>query len=175
MESKISEVHLLGPMGGGKSTVASYLYNDFGFTILNLSQIVKMETEAEGLELNRENMNAIYDNLKKYQGNDIVAKRIVELANENEKVVFDGSRDRAEAEYMRKIYPNILSLYIDADKDIRMSRIIERRRDIDKGDLEKLLEKDEEYALTSKDIDGVIVIENNGTIDLLASKISELL
>ncbi len=120
-------------------------------------------------------MNAVYDNLKRYQGNDIVARRIVELANESDRVVFDGSRDRTEAEYLRKRYPDILSLYIDAEKDIRVGRIIERRKDIDKGDLEKLLKKDEEYTFTSCDVEGVIVIDNNGPIDQLTSKIRKLL
>ena len=168
-------IHLSGPMGGGKGTVAQFLKDQYGFSVFNLSQIVKEETERNGLELTRENMNAIYDEPKTTFGEDIVAKRIVEKAEGIEKIVFDGSRDIEEAKYMRKRFPNILSLYIDADEKIRKQRIITRQRDIDSGDLEKLFEKDNDYVVPSKSVPGVIVMENNGNIEQLFSKIQTLI
>ncbi len=72
---------------------------------------------------------------------------------------------------MREKFPNILSLYIDAEREIRMQRILTRQRDIDSGDLEKLFEKDNEYVLSSKDVEGVIVIPNNESKEELYSKI----
>ncbi len=75
MQAEVKVIHLLGPMGGGKGTVAQFLKHVYGFTVFNLSQIVKEATIEKGLDLNRDNMNSVYDELKSTFGNNIVARK----------------------------------------------------------------------------------------------------
>ena len=161
----------MGPMGAGKGTVAEYLKYKYGFVVFNLSQVVKEVTLEKGMGINRENMNATYDELKNKFGNDVVARRIIEKVKEEQKKVFNGSRDIAEAEYIKSKFANVLSIYIDADEEIRMKRIMTRQKDIDKGDIKALIKNDNLYALTSKNVEGIIIVKNNGTIQDLYSSI----
>lgn len=175
----IEVVNITGPMGAGKGTVANYFKEKHGFSVLYFATVLKEETARRGLEINRWNLIQTHDALRKEQGEDILAQRIVADAIKQglKKIVFDGARKPALVTYIKNKFPEALLLYIDSDKALRRKRVIERERDIDPSqaaDLDKVMARDLKDASSCKHLPGVIVIENNGDLASLKQKLDSL-
>jgi len=173
-------IGLTGTNAAGKGEVANYLKLK-RFQYLSLSDIVREEADAQGLEHTRENLIKIGNSLREQHGADILAKRTIAKIKEGN-VVIDSIRNLAEAKAIKSLKDSIL-IAVDAPIELRYKRAQERMLDRDKVSFEefKKLEEAENLKTTTGqqlnlcmgEADRTII--NDSTIEELQNKIDELL
>lgn len=174
-------IGLTGTNAAGKGEVANYLKNTKRFQYLSLSDIVREEADAQGLEHTRENLIKIGNKLREKNGADVLAKRTIEKIKE-ENVVIDSIRNLAEANAIKSLKDSIL-IAVDAPIELRYRRAQERMLDRDKVSFEEFKELEEaenlktttgqQLKLCMGEADKTII--NDGTIEQLHDKIDEIL
>jgi dephospho-CoA kinase len=162
-------IYLMGPMGSGKGTAAQFLKSR-GYTVFSLSQVVRERTEEAGLSPTTENLQKFGGHLKITYGEDYFARMMVERMKEdpNRDIVIDGPRSKAEIECIIEQFSDVLLLYIHVATPIREQRIIQRSRLGDPADLDQLrliMTKDLDWLNCCKQIEGIIVVDNNDTLE----------
>lgn len=121
-------IGLVGPMASGKGVAASHFKN-LGFKVFSLSDKVREEAQLRGLELNRETLQDVGDNLRFLYGNQILAERTAfDLIGETDNIVIDSIRNPGEVIYLQNIL-NIKIIGIDAPVENRIIWYLERARE----------------------------------------------
>lgn len=121
-------IGLVGPIASGKGTVAEHL-KDLGFKAFSLSDKVREEATRRGLEINRENLQNVGDDLRAKFGNQILAERTAfDLIGETDNIIVDSIRNPGEIEYLRNFF-NIKIVGIDAPIENRIVWYVERARE----------------------------------------------
>jgi dephospho-CoA kinase len=172
-------VGLTGPNASGKGEVARFL-SEQGFTVHSLSDVVRDEASALGLEHTRDNLIAVGVRLRERDGAGVLARRI--LPRLGERSVVDSIRGPAEVEVLRSL-PRFALLGIDAPVGIRFQRSLVRGRTGDGETLEEFrLKEERENSATETGqqlrrtfdlADGVVC--NDGSLDLLRRRIRDAL
>lgn len=93
---------LVGPIASGKGTVVKILVEK-GYKPYSLSDRIREEITARGLEITRQNLNIVSNDLRKNLEANILAKRTVELIEKDnpEFVVIDSIRNPEEVKYLK--------------------------------------------------------------------------
>ena len=164
-------IALTGLARSGKDTAANVLEKKFGFKKLVFSDFLRAEVERRGLEISKENMSKVGDELRKAEGMDCVAKRLWLEAKKFEKVVAVGMRSVEEAEFLKGRAGSFYLIALKADPSMRFER---------KSEADPQAEKDffarDERDVANKGLGKIIgladiVIENNSTLDALEKKV----
>ena len=123
---------LTGLAGCGKSTVANYLKQKYGFQFVVFSEVLRDEAVRRGLlrpGLEVEQIKKILADLgdawrKETGKNEIIAEKLIEKINSLNlrKVAVDGFRAPAEVELFRANFPNFKLIYVFAPADVRFKR-----------------------------------------------------
>ena len=121
-------IGLTGPMASGKSTVVNALKNQ-GFKHVTLSDVVREECAARGLELVRDNLMATGQSLREEFGAGVLAERALKKVDDGNWII-DGIRNPAEVEALRKA-SNFVLVANTAPEDLIVSRILSRKRSDD--------------------------------------------
>jgi len=165
---------LTGLARSGKDTVADFLEKDFGFKKLVFSDFLKAEVLKKGLEISKENLALVGDELRKKKGMAVVAELLWNDAKNLEKAVASGSRSVEEVLFLKKKCRNGVVVAVKTDSSKRFERKLENdpqnskdffardQRDIENKGLDKVI------ALAD------ITIENNSTLEELEKKVKEL-
>jgi len=100
----MATIIVVGLARSGKDTFADYLVEKYGFSKLVFSDMLAEELEKRGEKATKENMSRLGDELRREEGMDAVAKRLVEKAGKikNEKLVLVGPRSVEEVNYVKK-------------------------------------------------------------------------
>lgn len=99
---KRTVIGLVGPIASGKSEVAKYL-KTLGFNYHSLSDRVREEAVSRGLELSRENLQNVGNDLRESFGGSVLAQRTLELIGESDGLlVIDAIRNPAEIDFLRE-------------------------------------------------------------------------
>lgn len=124
-------VGLTGSLAAGKGVVSDFL-KEKGYAYLSLSNEVREVAKERGIELNRDNLQNLGNQLRKEHGNGVLAKFAIDKIRDNQytDVIVDGIRNPAEVEELRKL-GNFVLISVDAPKDIRFKRLVERNRESD--------------------------------------------
>lgn len=163
---------ITGLARSGKDTAAKYISGKYGLKWFDFSRdILSEEIKARKLELTKDNMSSIGDELRKEHGQDALAQRLIEKIKDSgtKSVIISGVRSPEEASYLKSHSKRFLLIKLVADPNKRIKRSgnadIESRdeRDIKNKGLAKVLEMAD------------ITIENNGTVDDLYKKIDEVI
>lgn len=172
-------VGLTGPNASGKGEVARFL-SERGFTVHSLSDVVRDEASALGLEHTRDNLIAVGVRLRERDGPGVLARRIVPRLGARS--VVDSIRGPAEVEVLRSL-PRFALLGIDAPVGIRFQRSLVRGRTGDGETLDEFRLKEErensatetgqQLRRTFELADGVV--RNDGTLELLHRRTREAL
>lgn len=172
----------VGTIGAGKTLVARYISNKYGYEIVSMREIVADVTRASGLEPNRENLQKIGTSYRKKYGPEFFAKKVVEkiLHSGWRRVVISEIRTPADA-YVpkRRFGKNMIIILIDADAKVRFGRLLRRSRlgdpkTMQEFEAQELAEwKLFDFEQTLRYVD--YRIENNGTKAELFRKIDALL
>ena len=118
-------IGITGPNASGKGEACEHLKGQ-GFAYFSLSDIVREEATARGLDHNRESLIQVGQELRRESGPGVLAKRILERLADQDAVV-DSIRHPAEVEILRGREDFIL-VAVDAPVEARFQREIRRKR-----------------------------------------------
>ncbi len=180
-------IGLSGYAGSGKTTVANYLKEKYGFKVYTFSDVVEREARKMGLlrdGVSLEEKKRILSEVgakirEKYGRKSVFAEMLVEQINNGqpEKVCVDGFRSKEEVKTFRKNFPKFLLIFLHADPKRRYER---RKKDDPNMDmtLEEFLERDERdkkiIGMDKMEEMADTIIDNNGTLEELYRKIDEV-
>jgi len=128
-------IGLCGTAGTGKGEASSLLVN-FGYQPIVLSDFVREETIARGIQCSRKNFCKIGNELRQKYGSDYMAQRAIKNIQQGFRYAIDGIRNPAELVTLR-LLPKFISIGIYADENVLMERITRRCRQDDQGVTEK--------------------------------------
>ncbi|MBW2980248.1 AAA family ATPase [Candidatus Woesearchaeota archaeon] len=173
-------IGLTGTNASGKGEVANYLKLK-RFQYLSLSDIIREEADAQGIEHTRENLIKLGNELREKHGADVLAKKTRDKIKE-ENVVVDSIRNLEEVKALRTL-SDFIFVAVDAPVKLRYERAQKRMLDRDKVSFEefKRLEEVENFKSKTgqqlKQCAGVAdkTIINDGTFEELHAKIDEII
>ncbi len=172
-------IGLTGTNGAGKGEAAAFL-RSLGYAYHSLSDILREELLARGLEASRDNLIAVGNELREMFGPDILARRTMDRVRGMS--VIDSIRNPREVEFLRRS-PGFLLLALDAPIDVRFARAKARGRDESAATLEEFRRK-EEIEMNGRETGQQLarcmamadrLILNDGTIEELKKKVEECL
>ena len=174
-------------IGGGKDSVGDYLKNK-DFTKLSLSDEIREEARKRSIELTRENLIALANEMRATEGLGVLAKRVVKKIEQGKNYVVESIRNPEEVNELRK-NKDFTMLSIWASQKIRFERVSKRMREKDPQTFEEFLRIDhieaynplphaQKILLCMQMSDHIIVNEGsleelNNNIDKLLHKLSE--
>lgn len=135
---------IIGIVGGycsGKDTVADYLMTK-GFNHISLSDIIRDEARRRGIEITRDNLIRLGNELRVNYGKSILADRAITKIEPNKDYIITSIRNKGEIESLRKKDGFVL-LNLDAPIEIRFLRMIKRSREEDPKTLGEFKEKED--------------------------------
>jgi len=123
-------IGLTGSLASGKDVIADILKRK-GFIYLSLSDEVREEAKTRGIELTRENLQILGNEMRKNEGNGILAQRILRKVSDPQKhYIINGIRNTAEVQELKN-WPSFFLIAIDAPQQMRFQRMIQRNRPSD--------------------------------------------
>jgi dephospho-CoA kinase len=116
-------VGLVGPLGVGKTTVASW-FQEKGYTVLSLSDPIRAEAKKLGLPLERQVFQDIGDRWRAKYGLDFLSKLLIAEIEKNPdySYVVEGFRNPGEIKLFQTL-PNFVLIGLNADPKVRFERV----------------------------------------------------
>jgi dCMP deaminase len=140
-------IGLTGSSCSGKDTVAEYISSKHGYKHYSLSDIIREMMKETGIESTRENLVLFGTNLRKENGNGILAEKVLEKINSRDKYCITSIRHPDEVKRLREKKDFIL-IDIDAPRLVRFERMCRRKRFGDPQSLERFIEFEERESQT---------------------------
>jgi len=137
-------IGVAGTIGAGKETLTSH-FREKGFVYFETSAILKEMLIQRGLGVTRENMQNLGDELRKKGGMEALMKILLERTKkEPEKnYIFDSLRNDGEYSFLKQNIPDFVLIAVDAPREIRFKRILERGKPHDPKTWQDFLKVDE--------------------------------
>ena len=143
-------IGITGMLGAGKGTIADYLVKERGFKHYSMTGFINEEITRRGLEINRDNMVSVANDLRAKFGSGYIAEQLYNQAKENGgDGVIESLRSVGEVEILKR-KGEFLLFAVDADIEIRYSRIVERGGPKDSVSFDKFV-SDEQRESTLMD------------------------
>jgi len=185
METKKIIIGLTGPISGGKGVVADYL-KEKEFFYSSTSDRVREELKERGIEITRENLQKVADELRREFGPDVLASRTYnKVVNQKTPCsIIDSIRGEAEVDFLKQ-KPNFYLIGVTAPRKIRYKRMVERNRESDPVSYKDFVKVDQadfksgqgkfgrNMKACLKKVD--ILIENTGTLEEVKDKVDKFL
>lgn len=177
-------IGLTGTLASGKDVISEYL-KEKGFVYFSLSQEVREAAKERKIELTRENLQDLGNQLRKEKGIGALAKLVSEkIKNQNcSNAVIDGIRNPAEVEFLEGI-ENFSLIAVDAPQEIRFKRFINRNKESDPKTFEEFLKVDSRDQGEGEPEDGQqvrkcmdkaqFILLNDSDLETAYSKINEI-
>lgn len=129
---------ITGTNGAGKGTVADYLKAK-GFGYYSVREFLTMEINKRGLPVNRDSMIEVANELRQQHGPSYILDTLYSLAKqEGNNAVIESIRTVGEVQSLRA--NGMLLLAVDADPNIRYTRVQFRKSETDNVTFEKFME-----------------------------------
>ena len=133
-------IGLTGRIAAGKGAIAKYFERE-NFIYSSLSNAVRKEAKEKGIAITRSNLQDLGNLLRKQEGANIWAKKVVEIFDTSKDYIVDGIRNPAEIEELKKL-KNFYLISIDASQKERYRRVLKRAKPSDPKDWEGFLNMD---------------------------------
>lgn len=127
-------IGLTGKNGAGKGVVADFL-RQRGFIYTSLSDVIRNELKKRSIEITRENLVRIGNELRNQWGPSVLAERVALDLDHDKNYVVDSIRNPEEAKALKKRKDFVL-LFVDAPVELRFERVKARGRENDPQTLE---------------------------------------
>jgi dCMP deaminase len=175
-------IGVTGKNGSGKTAVAEYLASR-GFEYYSLSDEIRREIRDRGLEIARDILIEVGNELRGRFGPGILAERILRVLESDRNYVVDSIRSPFEVEVLRR-RKDFTLLAVEADQKRRFERSRSRGREKAAQTLEQFIEEEareldsndpasQQLNETGRQAD--LVVSNNGTLEELHRRLDELL
>ena len=177
-------IGLTGSLASGKGVVSDYLKSK-GFVYLSLSDELREIAKAKKIEITRENLQRLGNQLREENGSGILAEKVRNKieAQMYHNAIIDGIRNPAEILVLKSL-KNFFLITIDAPSEIRFKRMIERNRESDPKNWEDFLRVDAKdkgigEATTGQGVglcmeQADMMIMNTGNLEDMEKKVSLL-
>lgn len=177
-------IGIVGTLGSGKGTVVGYLVEKKGFTHYSSSGLLKKMLEARGEFVDRDALAKLAREIRSKDAAGVPKLTYEQVQKDHpENAILEALHTIGEVEFVRSIGGIIFG--VDADKDVRFTRISKRGSIKDNVSYEKFLEQTKREEDSASDeaghnIRGAIeiadyVITNNGSLEELHTQIDEVL
>ncbi len=123
-------VGVVGQIAVGKGVLVEYLLKKLGFVSFSLSSILHSELKKKNIkEFTRRTLQDMGDELRRRYGDDVLAKRAIEILKEHKEkhVVIEGIRNPGEIEFLKK-NPAFILIGVKASREIRFKRLLQRAK-----------------------------------------------
>lgn len=175
-------IGITGTLAAGKGTVVEFLKQK-GFRHYSVREFLTREIKQRGLEVNRDNMVMIGNQLREMNSPSYIAEKLYEEAKkENVNCIIESLRTTGEINALKEKGEFVL-LAIDANQGVRYVRSQSRKSETDKVSFDKFKE-DEDKEMFSTDPNkqnlseciklANFKIENNSTINELNEKMEKI-
>ena len=175
-------IGLTGKNGSGKTAVSEYL-KARGFEYHSLSDGIREEIRRRGLDITRDVLINVGNDLRETFGPGVLAERILQSLEKEHNYVVDSIRNPLEVEVLKRREGFIL-LAVEADPVIRFERSRKRGResaaqtfeqftDEENRELESANPASQQLRATREKAD--VVVTNDGTLEDLHGTLDELL
>ena len=136
-------IGLTGSLAAGKGVVSEFL-KEKGFVYLSLSDELREIAKQRKIELTRENLQNLGNDLRKEKGNSVLAEFVVNKIKNQEykKAIIDAIRNTAEIKFIKENLKNFFLISVDASPEVRFERMKERNRESDPKNWEEFLKVD---------------------------------
>ncbi len=129
-------IGITGTLGAGKGTIVDYLTKHHGFLHFSVRGYLTKIIEQRGLELNRDSLVAVANELREKNTPSFIAEELYREASEAVKdCIIESIRTVGEVNALRS-KGNFCLFAVDADQKLRYSRIVERASATDKINFE---------------------------------------
>ncbi len=177
-------IGITGTLGAGKGTIVEYLIGEKCFRHYSVRAFLIDEITKRGLEVNRDSMTHIANELRSKHSPSYVTDQLYEIAlAEGQSCIIESIRTPGEIDSLRSKGPFYL-FAVDADPEIRYKRIRQRASETDKIDYETFVQN-ENREMTSSDPNkqnlaacialADYVFHNNGDMNALYLQLDEAL
>jgi dephospho-CoA kinase len=180
-------IGITGTNGAGKSTIVEILKRNYDYKDFSVREYLTEELQNRGLEVNRDNMRDLANEIRENKGAGYIVKELYKKAlDSNCPCIIESIRCVGEIETLRDIAQKSNSKFIllgvDADQKIRYERSIKRKGNLDQISFEQF-KRLEELEMQSNDPAkqnlkaclkrADVVFTNNGTLEELEIKVKE--
>jgi dephospho-CoA kinase len=174
---------LVGMPGAGKGECAKFA-NKLGFKVINMGDLVRLETEKQGLELKDENVGKIAHGERKKHGYGVWARRTlrkIEKMNlkSDECVIIDGIRGSAEVDvFINAFLDRFKTIAIKMPTERRFELLQKRKRKdapISRAEFDERDERESKWGIEEAIEKADYFLFNTGTLDELRRSMKELL
>ena len=173
-------IGLTGTNASGKSTVIDILRKK-GYVPFSLSDILRQELTQRNLEVSRENLIVIGNELREKYGAGVLAQRCIEQTD-SDYLVIDSIRNPQEVTELRQL-KNFFLIAVDAPPEIRFERAQARNRQENAATLEEFLAIENREKSQDKNAQNIVAcmemadfkLSNDGPIAELTQKIEAML
>ncbi|MBT7101957.1 AAA family ATPase [archaeon] len=137
-------IGIAGRIAAGKETLTKFL-RDKGVNYFETRRILSETLEEMGLEASRSNMQDLGDRWRGEGGAGALMEKILEKINyKDEDWIIDSLRNGGEAEFLReKLGKDFVLISVDAPREIRFKRIVDRGKKSDMLNWDNFLKVDE--------------------------------
>lgn len=116
-------IALTGSFGSGCTTVGKVLEERYKFKRITISDYIKDKASERGIEITRENLQRVGNELRGKYGNGFLAsKALNDINEENTPCVVEAVRNFGEIDELRK-HPNFYLMAVDCSKEKRWERL----------------------------------------------------
>jgi dephospho-CoA kinase len=134
-------IGLTGTIGAGKGTVVEYLLQHKNFRHYSARSFISEELNKRNLELTRDNMALVADELRNTNGASYIIDTLLDEAVKNGgDAIIESIRTIGELESLRNKASNFYLFAVDADPKLRYERIVKRNSSTDHVDFKKFME-----------------------------------
>lgn len=118
-----------GPNAAGKGEAVKHLVDNHRFAAFSLSDILRSELKNREIEINRDNLRAVGNELRQSGGPSVLAKMTAMKIKNMPQAVIDSIRNTSEIEELRKSLKHFTLIGINADVNARYERAKKRARE----------------------------------------------
>lgn len=141
---------ITGTLGAGKGTVVDYLVKNKGFVHYSVRGYLTREIQNRGLELNRDSMVLVANDLRSKHNPAYIIEELYEEAKKvGKNCIIESIRTPGEVQSLKK-RENFYLLAVDADPKTRYDRIVLRGSETDHISFEEFI-ANEKREFTSDD------------------------
>jgi dCMP deaminase len=175
-------IGLTGKNGSGKTAVSNYLKSR-GFEYCSLSDEIREEIRKRGLEITREVLIDVGNELREKFGPGVLAERVLRNLGTDNNYVVDSIRNPYEVEVLRS-RKDFTLLAVEADQATRFERSLKRGRENAAQTLDQFIKEEareldsdnpanQQLHATHQKAD--LVVTNDGALEELHRKLDTLL